>query len=92
MTCTRIDVCRDLLVRLDQPSEMFLAVDFSEPDCLEFRWQLGTAATVLKNQKFITFASHCFPSFTMVLIMMSSLRMAATRATIFGFPFLTSRL
>ncbi|QDV54016.1 O-acetyl-ADP-ribose deacetylase [Gimesia fumaroli] len=47
-------------------------------------------ATVLKIQEFLTFASHCFPSLTMVLRMMSSLCMAATSATIFGFPFLTS--
>ncbi len=43
MTCTRIDLCRNPLVRPDQSSEMFLAVDLIESDCLEFWRGLGTA-------------------------------------------------
>ncbi|MCH9655060.1 MAG: hypothetical protein K0U89_14475, partial [Planctomycetes bacterium] len=37
MTCTRIDLCRNPLVQLDQPTEMFFAVDLTELDCLVFR-------------------------------------------------------
>ncbi|WP_298869051.1 hypothetical protein, partial [uncultured Gimesia sp.] len=39
----RFDLRGNSLVGLDQPTEMFLAVDLIEPDCLEFRRWLDRA-------------------------------------------------
>ncbi len=39
----RFDLRGNPLVRLDQPTEMFLAADLVELDCLVFRWRLDRA-------------------------------------------------